>query len=377
MRITVVLEDLQDNGANRVSLDRAARWAAAGDQVTVFATEFGETGPAVPVPPELQLQRGTGRPRQLRTALPIALVALVRRARRSDLVVSGTEVGFGLLLGWLAARLARRPFAVTVQSRVDRAVETYVMGPLRPLTRWVLAHADLAVCVARGVVPALRDLGLPGARTEVVLNAVPRDEILAAAAEAAEPALLEGVPAGLPVVVSSGRLARQKGFDLLLRADARARAAGAPPHHLVVLGEGEERAALIELAADLGLTGSVSFPGFAENPHALVAGATLFVVSSRWEGFPLSLAEALACGTPCLAFDCVAGPAEALADGRYGALVPAEDVEALARAIAAHLLDPQPLRDAAARAPGERPGLFSPDRAAADHRAALAGLLVR
>ena len=370
MRVVVVMQDLYDTGANRVTVDRAARWQAAGDDVTVFVTGHEQEPGQVPLPPGLRIRRGTRRPRQLRESLPIALWNLVRQARRSDVVVAGTEVGFGLLLGWVAARLARRPLAVTVQSRPDVAIEQYVDRWLQPATRAALTHVDLAVCVADGLVAPLVALGLPRERVSVVPNAVPRAQLLAAATET--PSV--PVPTDLPVVVGSGRLVRQKGFDLLLRADARARASGAPGHHLLLLGSGEERAALDALAADLGIADSVTLAGFVDNPHAVVARASLFVLSSRWEGFGLSLAEALACGTPCVAFDCVAGPAEVLAGGRYGELVPAEDVEGLARAITDHLSDPAPLLERARSATDDASELFSPERVAERHRAAVTAL---
>ena len=370
MRITVVMQDLYDTGANRVTVDRAARWQAAGDEVTIFVTGHEQEPGQVPLPPGLRIRRGTRRPRQLRESLPIALWNLIRQARRSDVVVAGTEVGFGLLLGSAAARLAHRPLAVTVQSRADVAIQQYVEGWLRPATRFALTHADLAVCVSNGLAPSLVELGLPVDRVAVVPNAVPRAELLVAAAQAPDVPLNDV----LPTLVTSGRLVRQKGFDLLVRAHGLALAAGAPPHHLIILGEGEERATLHRQIEELGLQESVTVPGFSTNPHAVVARASLFVLSSRWEGFSLSLAEALACGTACVAFDCVSGPAEVLAGGRYGELVPAEDVEALARAITDHLIDPASLRERARRAADEAVELFSPDLAAERHRSAVTAL---
>ncbi|MFC7574267.1 glycosyltransferase [Klenkia terrae] len=117
------------------------------------------------------------------------------------------------------------------------------------------------------------------------------------------------------------------------------------------------------------------FPGHVADPQSIIGTADALVVSSRWEGFGLVLAEALAGGTPCIAFDCPSGPREVLADGAFGALVAPEDVPGLARALVDHLTDPGPLRAAAARARSEAPRLFAPEVAAADHRAALARLV--
>lgn len=366
------MTDLYDTGANRVTLDRAARWQAAGDEVVAFVSLHEQTDSPVPIPPGLDVRHGNRRPRQLRTALPVALTDLVRLARRSDVVVAGTEVGFGLLLAAAASRLARRPFAVTVQSRIDLAIDGYVESWLRPATRATVRRADLAVCVADGLVPTLLELGLGADRVAVAVNAIAVAEVRAAAAVPPDLAL----STALPLVVGSGRLTRQKGFDLLVRAHARALADGAPDHHLVILGEGEERTALVTLAQELGVAGSLSLPGFIPNPHAVVARSSLFVLSSRWEGFGLSLAEALAVGTACLAFDCVAGPAEVLDGGDRGQLVAPGDVDALARAITAHLREPETLTAKARRAAAAALDLFNPDLSARRHRDSLETLVI-
>jgi glycosyltransferase involved in cell wall biosynthesis len=108
------------------------------------------------------------------------------------------------------------------------------------------------------------------------------------------------------------------------------------------LGEGKERPLLEELIKKLGLEHDVSLPGFVMNPYAYMARASLFVLSSRWEGLPTVLIEALCCGTPVVSTDCPSGPREILKDGQYGQLVPVGDVDELARAIAAALNDRAP-----------------------------------
>jgi glycosyltransferase involved in cell wall biosynthesis len=138
-----------------------------------------------------------------------------------------------------------------------------------------------------------------------------------------------------PVVLGVGRLTAQKDFSLLLRAFAEI----APERdlHLLILGKGPERAALEAEARDLGIADRVCFSGFVPNPEAYLRRARVFVLSSRNEGFPGALIEALEAGAAIVSTDCPFGPQEVLDEGRWGQIVPVGDPEALARAILAEL----------------------------------------
>jgi glycosyltransferase involved in cell wall biosynthesis len=101
----------------------------------------------------------------------------------------------------------------------------------------------------------------------------------------------------------------------------------------VVLGEGEMRPALEALTVELGLQESVSLLGNVSNPYVFMAKSAVFVLSSRYEGLPTVLVEAMACGCPVVSTDCPSGPSEILNDGEYGHLTPPGDPDALAAAI--------------------------------------------
>ena len=126
-----------------------------------------------------------------------------------------------------------------------------------------------------------------------------------------------------------GRLSPEKNHALLLHAFARLRA-GRSGVRLAILGEGSERAQLENLRDELGLADRVLLPGWVDNPHAWMARAALVALSSDWEGLPTVVIEALACGCPVVATDCCHGPREILDHGRYGRLVPVNDVSAFA-----------------------------------------------
>jgi glycosyltransferase involved in cell wall biosynthesis len=190
--------------------------------------------------------------------------------------------------------------------------------------------ADGIVAVSQGAADDLaRTARLPKDRIQVVHNPIVTPELREmAAARLDHPWFEAGAP---PVLLAVGRLAPQKDFGTLIRAFERVRRSR--PARLMILGDGPERDALEALAAEVGLESAVDLPGRIVNPFPYMVRADAFVLSSRWEGLPSVLIEALFCGVPVVATDCPSGPREILAGGKHGLLVPVGDVEALARGI--------------------------------------------
>ena len=247
----------------------------------------------------------------------------------------------------------------------------FVMGPRRP--RWIAREGNntdvviddelrnqvgrrivkagirqcykLADCVlanshemARGLE---RNLGVPHARLRVIHNPIDIDRIQQMAAAPAPD--MEG----RRFVVTAGRLEHQKAHDLLLQAFAASPACQGLD--LVILGKGSLEAQLKAQAAALGVADRVHFPGFVANPWAYFARAALFVLPSRWEGFPTVAAEALACGVPALVTDCDFGPSEIVEHGRSGWVVPTDDLPAFSSAMEMLLSQPEMAAAFAAR----------------------------
>ena len=208
--------------------------------------------------------------------------------------------------------------------------------------------------------------GVSPERMSTIYNPVVTPDLPMRMAEApAHPWLRDG---DTPVILAAGRLVEQKDFSTLLRAFARV--APRRPCRLVILGEGEQRNEIEGLARDLDLADRVSLPGWVENPFAFMSRASLFVLSSRHEGLPGVLVQALACGCPCVSTDCPAGPAEILRDGEICPLVPVENPDAMAEAML-RVLDRPP----DARTLERRAGDFSVERAAEAYEELLARLV--
>jgi glycosyltransferase involved in cell wall biosynthesis len=265
--------------------------------------------------------------RYLKRERPAALLAAKDRANRIAIaarMLAGAPTRLGVRMGThVSASLEGKP-------RIVKAL-------WRSMIRFFYGRADEIVGNSRGIVEDLSAIaGLPMARMTVIPNPVVTDRTAALAARpVSHPWFVEGGP---PVILGSGRLTRQKDFPTLIRAFARVRRRRAC--RLVILGEGRDRAKLECLAGELGVAEDVDLPGFVDNPYAHVAKASVFALSSIWEGAPNVLVEALALGTPSVAADCPSGPAEILAGGRYGRLVPPGDAEALAGAIVETLENP-------------------------------------
>ena len=218
---------------------------------------------------------------------------------------------------------------------------------VNPLRRWLKQRSigkrfrmsDGIIAVSEGVAEDITRMShLPREQIHVIRNPVVTPELESAAdAALAHPWFADGAP---PVIIGMGGLRTQKDFPTLLRAFARVH--GSRRLRLMILGEGRQRQRLLAEAERLGVADDFALPGFVANPYPYLRRASLFVLSSLWEGSPNVLSEALAVGTPVVATDCPSGPREILQGGRYGPLLPIGDVDALADAIDRTLTKPLP-----------------------------------
>lgn len=328
--IAIVLPDLRLGGGQRVLLELARQFLEIGHQVDVIClVDDGELRGELPSGARYRPLIKDGncpRARLFMRALP-ALVRYLWQAKPGAVLSSMTGTN---LFTVLAHRLAKCPGRLVLREAVS--LQNTSNPWVRFLMRWLYPCADAIVAVSSGVAAGLGKLGIDPCVTQVILNPIDRDRIRGFAASARSFSVME------PYVISIGRLIEQKDHRTLLRAYAES--ALRQSHRLVVVGEGSERSALERMIFELGVRDRVDLLGGLANPYPLLSGAGLHVLSSRWEGYPNVLLEALALGVPVVATDCPFGPRELLRDGRCGRLVPIGDAAALAKAMDEELHDP-------------------------------------
>lgn len=327
-RLAVFLQDLSGGGAERMLLRLAEAFAERGHPVDlVLVRAEGQYLDQVPHSVNI-VDLGAARTR----SAVWRLSRYLDRARPAAMLSGLVHVNVAALL---ARAIARHRMRLVISERntisADRHAATTASVKLaHRAVPFAYRRADAIVAVSDGVAQDLaRFAGLARERIAVINNPVVTPALHRQAAQRpTHPWFGPGQP---PLILAVGRLAPQKDFLTLLQAFARLRSRR--PARLAILGDGEERDLLVAESERLGIGADVALPGFISNPFAWMAGASVLALSSRWEGSPNVLVEAMACGTPVVATDCPSGPAQILRDGALGRLVSVGDAAALAGAL--------------------------------------------
>ncbi len=340
MKIAMGISSLGGGGAERVLSVMANYWAEKGEQVTVITLAHQERD--VYRLDERVERAAFGLERDSRgvwDALRNNLVRILSLRRTLRKVRPDVVIGFSehMSVMMLLATLGL-PIPVIVFEHTDprRAPLERSWGLLR---RWSYHRA-------KGIVLLTEELRTVAAKNwpEKMLHVIPNPAVVVE--ESGEASIPFALPK--PFIVAMGRLVPLKGFNLLLEAFSRC---GRDGWSLVILGEGEERPQLEQLVQTLGLEQRVLLPGRVDEPSHVLRQAEIFVLSSRYEGFPMALVEAMACGLPAISFDCPTGPADIVRDGVDGLLVEHENVSALTSAMVRLMDDEQERLRLAASAP--------------------------
>jgi len=333
-RIALFLPSLRGGGAERVMVNLAWGFVERGLQVDLVLAKA--EGPYLSQVPSKVRVVDLGARRMLHS-LP-GLIRYLRGEQPQAMLSALNHANIVAIWAKILSKVKTR-LVVSEHNNLSQSTKNapFMRAKLMPfLIRFFYPYADAVVAVSRGVAEDLiASTGLPPEKVKVIYNPVITPELFTKADEPLDhPWFGPGEP---PVILGVGRLTKQKDFPTLIRAFAMVRKER--PARLMILGEGEERPNLEALVRELGLEEDVALPGFVDNPYKYMKRAAMFVLSSRWEGLPTVLIEALALGTPVVSTDCPSGPREVL-EGHEELLVPVGDTNALACTILRLLENP-------------------------------------
>ena len=317
MNVVVVINSLTSGGAERVVSNLTREWAK-GHHVLIAL--FDSSRPAYDhggQVEDLGAASSTSLSRKLYNAVlrSFRLARILRRERPHRIVSFMESANIPTILAAAVTGSLDR-LSVSVRCNPLR-----IAGPYRTLIPIAYRFADRVVAPSTGVRSALQKMGLPARKLSVIPNPV------AKRVDAIEP---ERADFPLRYILGVGRLERVKGFDRLLRAFSMV---DQSDMHLVILGAGTERAALLAFSKELGIASQLHLPGVVADVDAWYRRADCFVLTSHFEGSPNVVVEAMANGCPVVSFDCPYGPEEILEGGKWGILVSQGDITGLSDAI--------------------------------------------
>lgn len=270
-----------------------------------------------------------------------ALLPLTRYIRQHRPYALISALSHANIIAILAAKLSRAPIKVLVSERTTLSQSLRYPVNLREkyipfIMKLFYPLADQVIAVSEGGANDLsRILHIPRSRIKVIYNPTITDDLFEQANQEVDHPWFKSRQ--YPIVLAVGRLTEAKDYPTLIRAFYRVRQE--VESKLVILGEGEKRTELMHFIQEMGLVQDVDIVGFVQNPYPYMKQCSVFVLSSKFEGLPNALIEALACGAKIVATDCPSGPREILRNGQYGALVKVGDEQAMAAQILKKLLE--------------------------------------
>lgn len=326
-RLAIYLPSLQGGGAERAMLKVAQGVSARGYSVDLVLAQA--QGPYLPEVPQ------SARLVDLKASRALSSLPSLVRYLKDDQPDTLLSVMYGNLIALWARTLAGVQTRTVLCVQNTLSFQTRYAKDIRvrlepQLIKRFYRRADGIIAVSAGVADDLSGMmRIPRSLIQIIYNPIITPEMRVKSQVPLEHPWFD--PDEPPVILAVGSLTPQKDFPNLIRAFALVRKTRKA--RLLILGEGEERTQIEALVKQLGLDQDVSLPGFNINPYPFMVRAPVFVLSSRWEGLPTVLIEALACGALVVSTDCPSGPREILRDGQYGQLVPVEDSINLAQAI--------------------------------------------
>ena len=341
-RVAIYLDSLQGYGADKVLVKITNGLAQKGVQVDLVVAKKPEH-PVQELHPGVQvLNLGSSRKQILRNVLGLSRYLSIHQpdvlfsSIHFNNVTATTALALSQVLSGVSSRLVLRQ-ANTLRHHL-KSYPFPVGHALGFCTRLSYKRADTIISQSEGMSRDVKDfMKADPEKIRLIYNPTVTPDIFEKAQQPTNHVWFDQHTA--PIVLAAGRLKPQKDFTTLIRAFADVKQT-IPEARLVILGDGPQRQELETLAAELGIADSVDLPGFQRNPYAFIAMADMFILSSRYEGLPNILIEALALGKRIVATDCESGPAEILQQGKYGPLVPVGSRDRMADAIREALQQP-------------------------------------
>lgn len=343
--------DSQKKFQKRVAIFFAADSGGAQLSMINVACELSRLGKEIDlVMPELKGSYLKQLPPQIKTfdlktrnpyKLISRLVSYLKESQPAVLISSQQQTNIAALM---ARWLINFPLPLIIHQNNQLSTlarfDTRLLVRILPLfAKFLYPLADEIVAVSEGVAKDLAQItGLPLEQIRVIYNPIITPQVFDLAEQ--NPSHPWFIEPQKPIILSAGRLTRQKNYAVLIKAFAEVRKN--LDCRLMIIGEGEDRLELEKLITKLKIEDVVSLPGYTDNPYSYIKRASLFVISSDWEGLPFVLVEAMAFGTPVISTDCPSGPSEILANGKYGSLVSVGDSSALSASIQKTLSSPLP-----------------------------------
>ncbi len=326
-KIAIFMSDLDGGGAEKVMLNLAS--GLVQQNIDIDLVLVRKAGPYVSqIPSKVRLIDLKGK------SLFRSLSLLIRYLKQEKPSILLSALEDTNIVAILANKLAGKITKVVVTVHNTLSQESKNASNLKRkfvpyLVPWLYSEADAIVAVSHGVAQDLVKLGLSRENITVIYNPIVTSELTTKLQQSLEhPWFLPQQP---PIILGVGRLNKQKDFPTLIRAFYEVRKQMTV--RLIILGEGEERANLEFLIEKLGISKDVLMPGFVQNPYIYMKQASVVVLSSAWEGFGNVIVEAMVSGTPVVSTNCPNGPAEILANGKYGKLVAVGDFKGMAMEI--------------------------------------------
>jgi glycosyltransferase involved in cell wall biosynthesis len=327
-RISIFIPSMRDGGAEHSMLKLARGFVRQGCKVDLVLAQA--EGPYLKEIPQ-SINVVDLKAKRVLSSLP----ALIRYFRRERPEILLSVMDYANIVALWAYKLTGIPKKVIVNDQNTISVTAKNSKQFRQriipfFVKFFYPWADEIIGNSQGVADDLSVVtGIPVEKIRILYNPVITTDMQQKVKEMPQHNWFKNRKE--PVFVSVGRLTQQKDFPTLIQAFSRVRKESKAK--LLILGEGPDRPKLEELVKQLGLEEDVDLAGFVKNPYAYMSQASAYILSSRWEGLPTVLIEALYCGRPVIATDCPSGPREILKDGQYGQLIPVQDVSAMAAAM--------------------------------------------